>query len=80
MGSRKSHGRQSTVTLSIAERAFTAEVWEESPQDWRLLEVRLDAGASHTEPTPFFPTLLEALMHAEAVAKKLIALEDLTQR
>jgi hypothetical protein len=75
MGSKEADGRQCSVTLAIAGRNYTAEVWQESPQDWRLLEVRLHGGASHAEPTPSFPTLLEALLRAEAVAKELIALE-----
>lgn len=80
MGSKRSDGRQSSVALGIEGRSYIAEVWQESPQGWRLLEVRLDTGAGRAEPTLSFPTLLEALLRAEAVAKELIALEDLEQR
>jgi hypothetical protein len=75
MGSKESDGRQSSVTLAIAGRNYTADVWQESPQGWRLLEVRLHGGASRAGPTPSFPGLLEALLRAEELAKELIALE-----
>lgn len=76
MGSQQSEERQSSVTLSVDGRTYTAEVWCVSPKAWLLLEVRVDSGSSSGQLTVACSSLEEALLHAEKLAVGLIAVED----
>ncbi len=72
MGSQQSDDRHFNVVLGLFDTSYTAEVWQESVDDWILLSVRLESGKSETVQRTSFATLEAALFAAENVAKSLI--------
>ncbi|UQY86204.1 hypothetical protein LQE85_11885 [Stenotrophomonas rhizophila] len=72
MGSQQSDDRHFSVVLGLFDTSYTAEIWNESADDWFLLSVRLKSGESEAVQMTSFATLEAALFAAERVAKTLI--------
>jgi hypothetical protein len=64
--------RHYSIALGIPGSTYIAEVWRSSGQEWVLLSVSLDIGRSDTGLRVSYPSLEEALLAAEAIAKRLI--------
>jgi len=69
-----------SVTLSVSERVYTANIWRGGTTQWRLLSVRLGGAIQVDVQVPPFPSCRAALEEAERMAMKAFADECLSPR